>query len=321
MITQLQAEILSRIDSRYFARRLKLAKTRTRRQVKSKIRKTRSLTLAWYRRQYFLAAAYGDMRLAVRRNEDIFIAISVIAIALGYAYAAIASNLFYTFFLTAFSVSEASGANIFVISAIAAGSLAIIFAWLAGFVLNSISIAIMQGANRNQIRSTRATLRQALRHAGRTTLYWLMFLALIAIPIAAVSLVGFLYMSHFADTQAEIFQVIQYGIIAAIAGVLYVLLYYTLLPVVALFEPRLTQRQVFARSRELVNSKGKLFILAGYGLLAAVLFASYNLSLLLHDLAGLPAALTFSLLLLPILMYVNGIMTMFYRKRRLARTR
>ncbi|MGI9027295.1 MAG: hypothetical protein ACR2FM_00395 [Candidatus Saccharimonadales bacterium] len=321
MITQLQAEILSRLDGQHVARRLKLATTRIRRLVKSKIRKARSLSLAWYRRQYFLAAAYGDMRVAVRRNEDIFIAITVIAITIAYAYVVMASEIFYTFFMTAFSVSEASGANIFVISAIAAGSLAVTFAWLAGFVLNSISIAIMQGANRNQIRSTRATLRQALRYTSRTTLYWLLFVVLVAIPIAAVSLLALLYMSHFADTLAEAFEVIQYAIIAAIAGALYVLLYYTLVPVVALFEPGLTMRQVLARSRELVGNRGKLFVLAGYGLLAAVSSVAYGLSRLLQDLTGLHSALTFSLSLLPILMCASGIMTMFYRNRRLARTR
>lgn len=321
MITQMQTEYLNRLDGWFMSRKFKSLGARASRLAKAALRKKRSAYWAWCRRQYFLLAAYRDMKISIGRNEDIFIAVGVIAVALGFAYAVTAAELAISFFLTAYTISELSGANILIFSTIAAGTLAVTTAWVAAFLFNSMAIAMMQGANRKKIRSVKHTLRQGLRLASRTAAYWLMLLSTIALPVVLVAILMLAYLLIFVNSQAEALAALPYGIIAAGVGSVFVILSYSLVPVVALFEPKLSYAEVFARSRELVSRRGRVFIMSAYGLLAAILAAAYGLSVMLQSLIDLNKALTFSLVAIPAIVYFNGIMTMLYRKRRLARLR
>lgn len=321
MIIQLQAEYLSRFDGRYIGRKLKLLKMRTRRLVRTKIRKVRSASLAWYRQQYFLSTAYGDMKGSISRNEDIFIAVSVIAATLGYAYAVIASELFYAFFMTAFSLSEAMDVSIIAVTSVATCSLAVTLAWVTAFMFNSMSLAIMHGANRKKVRSLRSTLRQGLRCASRTTISWLVFLAAVLLPVAGLGIAAFIHFWFYVATPIQALEIIPYYIIAAIASVIYMVLQYSLMPMVAFFEPGLGYREAFMRSKELITRKGRIFILYGYCILATALIAEYTLAAALDNLIGLNKNLAFGLMAIVTAVYANGIMTVFYRKRRLARNR
>ncbi|MBW3568579.1 hypothetical protein KY385_00405 [Candidatus Parcubacteria bacterium] len=321
MITYLQEEIFTKLDGRYIARRLKQARVQNSRLLKAGVRSTRRAYLAWYRQQYFLSVANKDLKMAVRRNEDIFIAVVFAAAVLSFACAVIAAEMVIAFFLTAFTASEVSGINILIFALIAGVTLTTILAWVAAFLLNSMSLAIIQGANRHKIRSLRSTLRQGLRMASRTATSWLMLIGAIALPAAAVSLAMFVYTLLFADNLYDILAVAPYAIIFAAAGAILMLLHYSLVPVVALFETKLSWRQVFARSRQLVYRRGKMFVLAAYGFLAIVLSAAYVLYKLLYNLTGLDGTLLFSLIAIVAVAYFNGIMTVFYRKRRLVRSR
>lgn len=322
MITQLQLEqLLPLLDGQNIKRRLSLLSVRTRNLAKSKLRKSRIASLAWYRRQYFLATAHSEMKTSIRRNEDIFIAISVIAIALVYAYAVLAAELFYVFFMTAFTFSEASGINMMVVTLVAGCTLTITLAWIAAFLLNSMSTAIMHGANRKKARSVKSTLRNGLRYAGRTASSWLLLAAAILVPAIVVGILGLIYSSIFINTQAQFLKILPYLIICAVTGVTYMLSSYSLIPMVAFYEQHLSCTQIMKRSRELVSRKGRLFILSGYVLLTAMIAGTYGLSSTLDSLIGANKTLVFSLMTLIAVVYANGMLTMFYRKRRLARSR
>jgi hypothetical protein len=316
-INQLQAEYFPQLSGQYIYRKLELHWQKIRKATHARIRKTRRMCLTWYSRQYFLASAHSGMKVSIKRNEDIFIATALVAFGLIYACATIAAELAFTFFITAFSFSEVSGINMLLVALVAAGSLGAILIWVAAFILNSMSIALMHGANRKQIRSVRATLRQGLAQAGRTATSWLVFLSAILFPVAIVGAAGLLHLLLFISTQAQMLSVMPYYIIAAIVGVIYILLQYSLMPFVAFFEPALWYRCAFKRSRELISKKGRMFILAGYGILGAFIAAEYALSRFLQDLIGLHRNLSFSIMLIITAIYAYGITTMLYRKRRM----
>jgi hypothetical protein len=321
MITYLQEEIFTKLDGGYIARIIRHLWMQYKRLLKSKIRGIRRSYVGWYRQQYFLPTAYKDLKMGVRQNEDIFIAVVFAAAVLSYASGAIAAEMFITFFLTAFTASEISGINILLFASIAGATLLAIVAWVAAFFTNSMSLAIIQGANRCTIRSLRSTLRQGLRIASRTATSWLMITIAIALPIAAASLVMLAHLLLFADSFYDILAVAPYAIIIASTGVLLTLLHYSLVPIVALFETDLTWKQVFTRSRQLVDRRGKMFVLAAYGLLATVLSIAYGLYKLFFNLTGLDFILLLCLIVIVAAAYFNCIMTVLYRKRRLARTR
>ncbi|MBA2279517.1 hypothetical protein H0V99_03725 [Candidatus Saccharibacteria bacterium] len=319
MITQLQAEYLTRLTRLPTSRNIKALKLRAQRLTKANVRRTKRLSLSWYRRQYFLATANGDLKQSIRRNEDIFIAVTVIAAILGYVYVMIATEMTYAFFMTAYFISEASGANMFLISLIAASSLTAAFAWVLAFILNSMSVAIMQGANSKRIRSVRATLYDGLHNIGRTTVSWLMLLSMIAVPVLAIAVIGLIHFLAFKTTQEETLKLLPYYIIAAVAISFYVLVNYGLMPLVALFERNLSYKQVIKRTRQLLSSKGKLFLTAVYGILSVVLTAEFLLSRAIQHSVGIHKVLSFGIMAVITIVYANGVLTMFYRKRRQAR--
>jgi hypothetical protein len=317
-INQIQTEYFPQLNGQYIYRKLELLRQKARKAAKSKIRKARREYIAWHNRQYFLASAHNDMKVSIRRNEDIFIATALVAFGLIYACATIAAEITFTFFITAFSFSEVSGINMLLVALVAAGSLGAILTWVAAFILNSMSIALMHGANRKQIRSVRSTLRQGLAQAGRTATSWLVFLSALVLPLMLVGVAGLLHLLLFITTQAQMLSVMPYYIIAAMVGLIYVLLQYSLMPFVAFFEPTLSYLSAFKRSRELIAKKGRMFILSGYGILGTLIAAEYALSRFLQDLIGLHRNLSFSIMLTITAIYGYSVIAMLYRKRRMS---
>lgn len=112
---------------------------------------------------------------------------------------------------------------------------------------------------------------------------------------------------------------LQYESIIAIVWILYVLVQYSLVPYVVLFEPGHTLTSAFGRSRQLVKKRGRLFILATYTLLALFLMTVYFVAALFENAAGLEKWLTFGITALIALMFFNATLVVLYRKRRLAR--
>ena len=319
MTTQQLTEYLPRPDGRSFKRKTKLARLRIERSVRAQIRKARSLATAWYRRQYFLAHAYADFRKSITRNEDIYLAILMIAVILGYAYAVVAAQLLFIFFGAAYALGEATGMSMAFLSLVTVGVLGVSLAWVAAFASNSLSIALMHGANNKKIRSLRRTLREGLRFTSRTTAAWTLVAAVVTGPlmVAGLGSAVFLKVSE-SDTQTAL-QFVPYLAIAGVSWALYALMHFSLVPQVAIFEPQHSLQQAFARSSELVRSKGKVFLSTAYCSIAVALAGMYGVSALLEKVLRLNQTITFIFGVILLSILSNGILTMFYRKRRLAR--
>lgn len=315
MITQLQAEYEALLERRLTRTQLRLHKT-----MRTKMRRMRSLSFAWYRRQYFVWSALPDTKRAVARNEDIFLGICLVGVILGFAFLSTAAELAYTFFMTALVFSIESGVSALLLAAVAAGSLAVVLGWLTVFLLNALSISVMHGANRKINKSLRSTLRDGLRYVGRVTIAWVMLMVAVLTPVALVGGVALLHFFLFIETQEQALSAAPYYIIAAFAGGLMALLRYALLPYVSLFEPTLSLKDSFKRSSSLLVRKGTLFVLFGYMMLTATLAGEYLLAHTVYDDNRVNAGLAFGLLSILSVTISHLIMTMFYRKRRLARS-
>jgi hypothetical protein len=319
MTTQQLTEYLPRPDSRTFKRKTKLARARLLRQARAQVRKTRSLSIAWYRRQYFLSTAYTDMRTTIARNEDIYLAILMIALILGYAYSVVAAQLLFIFFGTAYAVGEATGMSMVFLSFITASVLGVSLAWVAAFAANCLSLSLMQGATNKRIRSLRRTLRAGLNFTSRTTAAWTLVAATVLGPLMVVALGTATYFKATnADTHTAL-AFLPYIAVTGVAWALYALMQFSLVPQVAIFEPQLSLQQAFGRSRQLVRTKGKVFLSVTYCTLAVALAALYGISALFEKVLRLNQSITFIFGAILLSILTNGILTVFYRKRRLAR--
>lgn len=319
MSTLQYVEQLTRFNTRHINRAYNLRKLRLQRQVKQAVRKSRSASIVWFRRQYFLTSAYRDVRTGIRLNEDIFIGSSIAAAVMIYAFISIFTELSYNFFITAFLFSEQSGANMIAWTGVAVACLTVLAAWMLALIFNSSSMAIMQGLNRKKDRSLRQTFRTSLNLVGRVTTAWLMLASLIALPLVASIAVGINHLLlAMPENLYDLLDIAPYYVVPAVAGMFGMLVQYSLIPTVALFEPTLGYNAVLQRSQQLIGQRGRLFLLAGYIVFALSLASVAGLAVLLQRIA-LPVGMTMTIGGLGLLGLWQGILTVFYRKRRLAR--
>lgn len=289
------------------------------RPLRRRLRTTKRKLLQTYRRQYFLTSAFRDLRSAVARNEDIFIASIIIAAVVGYSFATTATDLLLLFFKTAFDATNAIGIGMLPLSITALGTMAVLCIWVLAFMLNTLSLAIMDGANGKLHRSLRRTVRNGLRSAGRVSSTWFMLSLRALIPIAAVGIMSIVYIAAAGMSLEEAIALAPIAGTAAGLGVLYTLLQYSLAPYVALFEQELTVGQTFRRSRQLIKRRGRLFLLSLYVATAAVLAGIYGLALLLESVLGLDKLVLGMLGTFAAGLSLNCMLTTLYRKRKLAR--
>lgn len=317
---QLQSYYLTpRLTARSYIRGLRKSCIRTHKAAKAKKRQAKSIAMAFSRRQYFLSTAYVDLRKASRQNEDIVIMSVVSVVVLAFAAAATSAEILLNFFITAFILSESTSMSLLYITAGSFTALAVLYGWFSAFLLNLISISIMDGATRKVVRSVRLTFRKSLALASRIATVWLMLLCIVAVPILAAATVSYVAIQFMNASFYELLFLAQIGIIGAVIWLLYVLLQYSLAPYVALFEPDKPLGDTFTRSRQLVQKKGRLFILAAYAALALSLLSAYIISKYIESLLFLEKWLAFTFFALPIALLFNGVLVMLYRKRRLAR--
>lgn len=283
-------------------------------------KKIKRSIVAWYRRQYFLTMAHRDMWQFARKNEDIMVAILFAAVVIGYAVAAVAAELMFTFFLTAYTVSEVSGASMLLLALIAGGTLTVSITWMTSFLLNAISVGLIQGANNVKHRSILKTLRSGLQSAGRTSMVWAMLAAKAAVPAIAVVIATVVYISIVKLDIKQLIEVVPYTVTALIIGVEWVLMRNALAPVIAAQEPKLGYKEIFARSNQLLRRRGQLFALSLHVLFALSLSLAFGASILIQKFLGINQALTLGLALFASTVYMQGLMTALYRKRRLARS-
>lgn len=319
ILTELQTYYAPRLTTWALKRTLKITKSKIQKTVKARLKKAQRVSLAFLRRQYFLTSATGDLRRAAGRNEDIVIASIIMVLVLGLGFAATVLQFVFLSLQTAYEIAAMTGVNMVLLMAIVGGVLLVLCAWLGAFLLNMLSLAVMDGANRKVKRSIRATTRQGLRYSTRVANAWFVLGAIIAVPLLAASALGYLYMDLFGSLAIKPEAFLPYVIAAAAAWVSFALLHYSLVPQVALFEPNLPLKQVITRSRHLVRRRGRLFLLAGYGLLGGFLFASYQLSEWIEKLFGLENILPFFMCTFITVIFANSILVMLYRKRKLAR--
>lgn len=313
--TQLGILDLPRPNRRFFKRKLSHARKQTHKLFRAQIRRARSRSLAAIRSQYYLTDAFDDLRIAARRNEDIFITAIILILVLGFSYVATAANFLILFFKTAYDLADLSGVNMGLLMAVAGVVAAVLFGWLAAFLLNLMSVAIMDGATRKVRRSVRTTVRTSLRHAGRVASAWLLFGCIIGVPLALGAAGSYLYMHAHAISMDALLGDLPKAVIAALTWIIFVLMQYSLVPYVALFEPELPLSRILRRSRQLVSRRGHLFLLFGYLLFVAALGGAYKVT----ELAGPGQGLAFAVLALGISLVANGTLVMLYRKRKLAR--
>jgi hypothetical protein len=283
-------------------------------------KKVRRTVMNWYRRQYFLTMAHRDMWQFVRKNEDIMLAVVFAAIVIGYAVAAVAAELLYTFFLTAYTVSEVSGASMLLLAIVAGGTLSVSIVWMASFLLNTISVGLLQGAHNVKKRSILKTLRAGLQAAGRTSMVWALLTAKAAVPAVAVLVTSVVYIMLFKVELDQLIGVIPYSVTAMLIGVEWVLMRNALAPVVATHEPKLGYKEVFIRSNQLLRRRGQLFALSLHVLFALSLSLAYGASILIEKFLGISQAITLGLTFFAATVYAQGLMTALYRKRRMARS-
>lgn len=301
-------------------RAFRTAKNRIQRKTRAMQRKARGKTLAAIRRQYFLTHAYADYKTARALNEDIFVASVMVMGVISYALATMVSNMFLAFLETATQIADLTGFSMAVLLLVVGTILVVLCGWIAAFVFNMMSFSLMDGMNRRQNRSIRLTARRGLRYASRVTGAWISVLTLIFGPLGLAGLLAVLGLHFGIVSLGELAGLFPYVVTAAIAWVVCSLLQFSLLPYVALFEPAITLRQAFARNNQLMKRRGRLFVLAGYGVLTGAIGLAYGLAAVLQRFIRIDNLLTFTVGVLSILVVANGIMVMLYRKRKLARS-
>jgi hypothetical protein len=286
--------------------------------VRSLLR-TKRRTLVMLRRQYYVNDALVDARRAVVRNEDIVLASSIIIAVISFCTTSILAKAVYLFVMAGSVLSTISGFNLALLLLIACGVMGVLLGWIAAWMLNLLSISLMEGATRKQKRSLRLTIRKALRHASTTATAWgMLFVA--AFGPAFMGLVGTLAVTYFvhASWSSSLPYVLGMGALC-IVWIAWVLSQYTLLPYVRLFEPTHSWGAAAALSRRLVRRKGRVFILSGYLAFGGTLAIAYGTATLIQKLTGTNSTILFLLLSTVAVSVANAVLTMFYRKRKLAR--
>lgn len=317
MITQLQSELAVHLSRRQLERKFKVTKIKLQKKARARVRKVRSLSLAWYRRQYFFTSAYRDTKGYIARNEDIFIAMAIIATVLIYGFATTASNLIYLFFQSAFLVADLSHISLALLSIMMIGVPALLSAWLLAFISNTFSFTLMDSATRKQYRSIRFTLRRSLRLTSRFTIAWIELLLAATAPVGLIAMTVMLWVHFASSTPSLLLKVVPLLIGMGGAWVLLCMAHFGLLPYVALFEERKSLNEQLKRSLQLVQKRGRIFLTFFY-VISGTILASLSFSSYFMGTNGAVVAVIFGLVGI---LFANMILVAFYQKRRLARSR
>lgn len=290
-----------------------------RRSYKRAAMRKRRQVAAFLRNQYYLTNAFADSRRAIALNEDIALASLFIIAVMSFSTISIFSNMLYTFVLAASILSTLSGVNLALLLFAACGVMGVISAWLSVLFQNSLSIALMEGVTRKQKRSLLLTLRKSLHHASRTASAWLGLLLAASIPagLSMLTAAGLVLALHIS-MSASLPYLIAVAVLA-VGWIVWVLANFTLLPYVVLFEKFGSWRDAAVRSRQLVRGKGRLWVISGYLAFACSLAVLYGVALLIQIPTHFNPTIAFLLMSTVAVSTANAVLTMFYRKRKLAR--
>jgi hypothetical protein len=163
-------------------------------------------------------------------------------------------------------------------------------------------------------------LNEDIAWGGLLIMAWasLLIAAIIPAALSAIAVLG--AVKIFGLTLAEVtpYFITLEGL--ALGWALWVFIHYSLLPQVLLFASPNSWKDAVKQAKQLVNRKGRVFILSTYLTCLAGLSIVYGIAWSIHAVTGTSVTLTFLLLSIVPLSLVNGLLTMLYRKRRLARS-
>lgn len=319
ILTQLETLEFPHLPGRQLLRRLAHARKQARRIIKSQIRQAGRKSKAIIQRQYFITQAYGDAQKAIRHNEDIYLASVMAVFGVCFSAAMVAFELFMLFLQTAYDLSALTGISMPALTVIALSVLTILGGWVASFLLNTLSLTIMDGANRKVHRSVRGTFRAALRQASHVAGAWIMLGAVVLGPLAYAMFAIGMYASLHGISLEDVLRLLPYGVTAALSWVIFMLMQYSLVPWVALFEPGTRLRDTFARSRKLLSRRGHLFVLFGHMIITTALIGFYELAGIINSVLGIGKEPLFATGAIALAILANGMIVSLYRKRKLAR--
>lgn len=319
MILDQLIEYRPEFGKRAMPRSLSQAYRRQQKIVRRKTIRTYRKTVAVIRRQYYLTNALIDTKRAAKNNEDILIGSLLLATTISFSLASTLANLVYIFMQTAAALSTVSGVSLALLALVAAGVIVTLTIWVLTFLQNMLSLSVMEGATGKRIRSTRMTIRKSLGLTTRVSSAWVL-LGIIALgPVGTIALMTLIVLHAIHVPLASSLPFLAVIGVLALGWIIGILVRFGLTPQVALFEPTLSWSQVYSRSQQLLQHKGKLFILSGYVALLGGLAATYGVALLLQWATHVASTLTFIILAWYILTLANTTAVMFYRKRKLAR--
>ena len=283
------------------------------------LKKTRRSLVMSLRSQYYPATAAKDLKLASQLNEDILLGSLVLALVVGYAFIATASQAIYLFVRTAYDIADLTGTNMLILMLVVSGIMFTLGGWVNAFLTNMQSYALMEGVNRKQNRSLRLTVRKSLRHASRVAYAWLLLATVVFGPLFGASVVGAAYIRLASVSANSVISVLPWIVAVSLAWIIGASINYSLAPYVALFEPKLELGQTLKRSRQLLGRKGRFSLLLGFIALSVIFAVTYVICSLLEMFLKIDKWLTFFIASYLITLWANGIMVMLYRKRKLAK--
>jgi len=306
------SELTSSLFPRYSWKRLVKSVRRLRRQTKTQ-------TTQWYRRQYFLSDAARDVRVSASRNEDIFLGSLMAVVLLSYAFVATASQVMYFSFQSITAVSDATGISLTELTLLCFGVLGTTTAWFLGFIINMLSLTLLDGANRKRNVSLKHTMREALRLSPAFTVMWFSVLTIAAAAFITIALPFAVYgLGHYKHALPSIG--FDAAALTALLVVGYQLSSIVLAPTIVLTEPKVAVLAALQTSRRLLPLRGRLFVMALGAIVGTALAASWELSLATQHAFGYQGDILFYLLAVVEVIAANLVLTVLYRKRRQART-
>lgn len=271
------------------------------------------------KKNYFLPTAYRDLRAAEAKNEDIVLVSKAWTALLVYACAVLTYEFLITLSRITYALSEATGYDMGILIIVFAPLIALFCILVAATSFNFLSLSVMDGANRKLYRSIKSTLVKSLNNASRITGAWFLLSLVLVFRLLVVFVPLVIFVKHFNTISYLSYQALGAAAAAGIIWFISGIIKYSLVPYVALYEPKLILDQTFKRSRELINKAAVLFLATSLLCFTLYVLALYKLSELLKSWLGVETNLLLVLGVLAGIILANGGMVMLYRKRKLAR--
>jgi hypothetical protein len=293
--------------------------SQSQRRIKRTVKRSRNHLVAAIRRQYYLTNALSDAKKAYLLNEDISLASLIITGFLSFSVISVLANAIYTFALAASVISAILGINLVILMMMAFSTVGVLLFWTSALLQNMVSISLIEGATRKQKRSLKLTMSKSLSRASKTSAAWILLLSAAAVPAGMITLSTIIVTHMLGLSLSASLPYIIAAAVTALLWIIWVLANFSLMPYVVLFEKPANWQAAFSQSYFMVRRKGRLFLASGIFSLLALFALLYGLSALFQKVFNLDSTIIFLVLSIAGINVANAILTMFYRKRRLAR--